>query len=83
MTERHGLSELRARSAVIEKDGEWGEGVDISAYCSKTGLAVVVQIRNQLTYPIGEDGQEIKKARLADVELVYNGKDHFEYSQSC
>ena len=71
---------------MIEKDGEWGEGVDISAYCSKTGLAVVVEIRNQPTttfYPIGKDGQEIKNARLADVELVYNGKDHFEYSQSC
>ena len=56
--------------AVIEKDGEWGDGVDISAYCSKTGLAVV-QIRNQPTttfYLIGEGGQEIKNARLTIIE---------------
>ena len=69
---------------LTEQHGEWGDGVDISAYCSKTGLAVV-QIRNQPTttfYPIGEDSQEIKNARLTDVELVYNGKDHFEYSKS-
>ena len=76
-------NDLRHRQHVIALQGEWGEGVDVSAFASiyKIAIKVVVIYRQETEtitfFPVNSGGNEVKDAKVASTTLHHNGRDHW------
>ena len=77
--------DLRKRYSVIKEPGEWGEGVDVSAFASIHRIAIEVfhqQDTKPITFfPVDSSGNELKNARVAKIRLHHNGIDHWSVYQ--
>ena len=89
MKEMHGMSasvDLRARADIISEAGEWGEGVDVTAYATITNTVirsvVLVSPRHGTTYdfqfpPINQDGTPNWHAIGSHQRLYFDGLCHW------
>ena len=82
--------QLRERAEVIARPGEWGEGVDVTAFASiiqKNIEAEVVtapslgEVSTVTFHPLDNDGRKINTMDNATQVLHYNGLDHWSILQ--
>ena len=78
-------NDLRKRYSVIKEPGEWGEGVDVSAFASIHRIAIEVFHRQDTIpitfFPVDGSGNILENARVASTRLHHNSIDHWSVYQ--